>query len=90
MAVNDKHADASPPIGFDWSAWLLEVGEGMVGSSWSVMPSGLTLTNSTMDASTGQTRVTISGGTPGVVYRVKNLVHTPSHSDAAVRLIRVI
>lgn len=59
-------------FGFDWEPWLS--GDSIASSTWTVEPSGLTMSNQTSSAT--KTTVFLSGGTLGVQYKVTNHIVT--------------
>lgn len=64
--------DALEDFPLDWSRDLL-TGEAIIDSAWTV-PSGLTQGSTSMTSTT--TTIWLSGGTPGTIYKVRNVVTT--------------
>lgn len=65
--------NAKKPYGFDWSEWL-DTGDSVVSQDWSASPTGLTLSDAAISASTTYTWV--DGGTDGVDYVIHNDIVT--------------
>jgi hypothetical protein len=68
------------PQGFDWTAWLLELGVGitLATSVWVITGADALLTQHDASLAGGnlKTQVYLAGGTPGVKYTVANHVTT--------------
>jgi hypothetical protein len=77
-----KDPTADEPQGFDWTAWLAELGVGtiVVTSSWTVAGSDALLTTHDPIIVTGglKTQVYLAAGTLGVKYEVTNRIQTNS------------
>lgn len=84
-----KDANADEPLGFDWSAWLTELGAGTIimSSTWIVSGPDAVLTthNPTIVAPDNlKTQVYLSGGTLNAKYTITNRIttnNTPSVTD---------
>jgi len=74
MNVFAKDPSAVVEFSHDWGESYLRSGEALTVSSWSVDPAGLTVDSSSYTASLAS--VTLSGGSPGKLYRVSNAVTT--------------
>lgn len=72
IALHDPNA--KKPYGFDWGTSWLGAGDMIDTSTWSIDPTGPTLSSPSNTDTT--TYVTISGGTPGQKYRVINDIVT--------------
>lgn len=83
-----KDPDSTEPQGFDWSAYLAELGEDVEidTSTWEVSEGDaaaapatvLTLENDTIVTGNLKTQVYLIGGTRGKTYRVRNRIVTNS------------
>lgn len=77
-----KDPSSDEPYGFDWTAWLLELGAGvLVGTStWTITGADAILTkhNDTTVVGDLKTQVYLAAGTVGVTYKVTNRVITNS------------
>lgn len=77
-----KDPDSIEPRGFDWTAWLEELTgtELIVMSTWAVSGSDAVLTATSPSIVTGsqKTQATLSAGTLGVQYTVRNRIVTTS------------
>lgn len=77
-----KDPAADEPQGFDWTAWLAELGVGtqVVTSVWTVTGSDAVLTTHNQIIVTGglKTQVYLAAGTAGVKYEVTNRITTNS------------
>lgn len=73
-----KDPDSIEPYGFDWTAWLAEIGasETITTSTWASSPAGLTLASGSIVTGSKQTQITASGGTVGGRYTVTNSIVT--------------
>jgi hypothetical protein len=75
-----KDAASDEPQGFDWSAWLTELGVGtiIVTSTWTVTGPDAVLTTHDPIIVTGavKTQVYLNAGTPGKRYTVTNRIQT--------------
>lgn len=66
-----KNASAVLDYTINWAGWL---GTDQIASAEWYYPAGITAVNAT--ATTAATTVWLSGGTPGLVYRVSNRIWT--------------
>lgn len=77
-----KDPASDEPHGFDWSAWLEELGAGtvIVTSIWTVTGPDAVLTthDPTMLAENTKTQVYLAAGTAGKRYEVTNRIQTNS------------
>lgn len=77
-----KDPSSDEPQGFDWTAYLAELGAGVtiVTSTWTVTGSDASLSTHDPSIVTGslKTQVYLSGGTPGALYVVANKIVTNS------------
>ncbi len=75
-----KDPDSIEPQGFDWTEYLAEIddAEQVVTSTWTVSPSSLTLSGSTIVTGGLRTKVTLADGDVGVKYIVTNHIITTS------------
>ena len=75
-----KDPDSTEPFGFDWTAWLAEIGasETITSSTWSVSPSGLTLAGGSIVTGSKKTQIKASVGVAGTRYTVTNRIVTSS------------
>lgn len=75
--IGTKTPDEVKDYSFDWSK---DIGSDLIvnpaGSTWTVSPSDINITQSSLAANGTLTTVWLSGGTAGKVYQVKNLVVT--------------
>ena len=77
-----KDPGSLEPFGFDWTDWLVEIGEAetLTASEWTVTgPDALlTIDNEALVTGNVQTQVVLAGGTLGVRYTVTNRITTSS------------
>ena len=75
-----KDPASTEPQGFDWTAYLLELGAGVTinASTYAVSPSGLTLSGAAIGPGGLTTTVNMSSGTLGLKYTVTNQITTTS------------
>lgn len=79
-----KDAASDEPYGFDWTAWLTELGVGVTiaTSTWTTTaietPALLTTHNPSIVAGSLKTQAYFSGGTRGQRYTVTNRITTNS------------
>lgn len=66
-----KDPDARLDFVIDWSEWVVE-GDSITSSVW--LPGGLDASDESLDGA--RATVWLSGGTPGVTYKVTNRVTT--------------
>ncbi|MBK7822928.1 MAG: hypothetical protein IPJ61_18260 [Tessaracoccus sp.] len=71
--VHDPNANID--YGFDWSDWLVD-GDLISASSWSIDPTGPTLSNDTIDDTQKLTRCFVAGGDAGTRYVLSNHIFT--------------
>lgn len=73
-----KDPNSEEPYGFDWTAWLAELTDTIATSTWAITGDDSDLTDTNPSVVTGglKTQVTLTGGTPGVRYRVTNSIVT--------------
>jgi hypothetical protein len=80
LIVKDPGSDE--PFGFDWTAWLAELGPGVLiaNSTWTIAGSDAVLTvhDGTTVAGDLKTQAYFAAGTAGVKYKVTNRVTTNS------------
>ena len=82
----EKDPDSIEPYGFDWTAYLSELGEDVLidTSEWFITtaadesPVGLTIDDDEIEAGNLKTKAMFSGGTRSVKYRVTNRIVTDS------------
>jgi hypothetical protein len=77
----EKDVDSTEPYGFDWTAWLVEIGssELIMTSAWLLNPNtDLVLSSPSIVTGSQKTQVTFAGGTAGVQYEVTNRITTSS------------
>lgn len=91
MGMFVKDPDSAVDHAVDWDAGYL-AGRQISQSQWQVQPAGgampLQLANARQTA--GRTAVTISGGQPGLVYRVTNRIGlSDGSSDERTLVVRV-
>lgn len=90
MAIFLKDPGARLDYAIDWSAGYLG-NEAITDSVWQVAPSaaGAVVVDAS-SVSAGRTAVTVSGGLPGFVYRVANLVtFSDGRRDERTLVVRV-
>lgn len=77
-----KDPQADEPQGFDWTAWLQELGLGVVinTSTWTITGTDAVLTTHDPSIVSGglKTQVYLAAGTSGTTYTVSNRVTTNS------------
>jgi hypothetical protein len=77
-----KDPSSDEPQGFDWTAWLLELGAGVTitTSTWTISGSDAVLTkhDETIVAGNLKTQLYLAAGTLGVQYTITNRVVTNS------------
>lgn len=76
-----KDPSSDEPQGFDWTAWLAELGAGVVANSstWFITGPDAVLTQHNASIVAGQkTQVYLAAGTPGKTYTVVNRITTNS------------
>lgn len=79
-----KDPDSIEPQGFDWTAWLAELGATISSSTWSVTPAtspALTLSSASIVTGNLRTQVKLSGGSLGVRYTVTNHIVADDGSE---------
>ena len=87
MAIFLKDAGATIDYAVDWSAGYL-AGQTITASAWAVAPPGVVVAASVVDA--GRTVATLSGGVPGLVYRITNRVtFSDGRTDERMLVLRV-
>ena len=69
--------EASEIYGFDWNAEVFP--ENIISSSWTITPA-ITLTNQTNNSDV--TSVTVSGATNGKLYKLTNVISTPTRTTS--------
>lgn len=83
-----KDKDAVLDFGLDWTTWLED--DEMLNSSQWLVPNGLTKVADEFDE-IGHTLVWISGGAPGITYKLTNKIQTnKGRTDDRSMFIRVI
>jgi len=98
LTTKDPNASAYP-FGFDWTAYLSEIGatETIGTSTWAVSGGDvddapatvLTLANDSIVTGSLKTQVQMSAGTPGQKYTLTNAIITSSgvHDDRSMRVL---
>ena len=77
----DKDIRDKKDYSVDWAS-RLQSGETITLSSWSVSPSGITISN---DSISGSKAITwLDGGTAGVLYSVSNVITTSRGAEYAI------
>lgn len=66
--------DAHLDYGHDWTTWLGDTGDTITTSTWTITPTGPTLSNSTHDNTT--TTIWVDSCTLGVTYTLTNHITT--------------
>lgn len=92
-----KDPDSSEPQGFDWTAYLAELGSGVeiAGSEWFVSgpDSALDFENDTVLSGNLRTQCYLTGGTPNRRYKVTNRITTnaaPAVADDRSFYVRIV
>jgi hypothetical protein len=84
-----KDPSSDEPQGFDWTAWLLELGAGVTitTSTWTISGSDAVLTkhDETIVAGNLKTQLYLVAGTVGVRYTITNRVVTNSLPEVTDR-----
>jgi hypothetical protein len=90
MTIFVKDPSATIDYGVDWSAGYL-AGQTISGSEWRVSPAGAgAITIEASQVMPGRTVATLSGGQPGCVYQISNLVvFSDGRRDERMLVLRV-
>ena len=87
MSLFVKDPGSSLDHAVDWDSFYL-AGRSILASSWSVVPPGLTLGEPRLVG--GRTAIRLTGGEPGLLYRVTNRVTlSDGNSDERTLVVRV-
>lgn len=73
-----KFVDENKAFGIRWAKVLDDANDGASDtintSTWAISPTGLTEVNNGKDESNTRTKIRVSGGTAGVIYKLQNTI----------------